>query len=146
MRDIIINALVVLLAQGVFYFFITRREGARDSLIVALRDRVDELEKDEIKKLQEGIEHAAHRRGTIYDRLENKLVSRRECKQAQATIATNVARIERQVSGLSARIGELTEQTAGTGQQIRDVSEQVSHLTARIDNYANGGSHAHTPC
>ena len=122
MAQLIINAVVVgcvtLTFNALWYYGFARRETARDKAVSALAAKVDDLEKQELKQIDDRLVAGAKSRKDMHEHMRDQLVSKRDCAAQQAQTRRELDKIDKQLSGVSA--------------QIRDIGVKVGKTSALV--------------
>lgn len=114
---------IALAGQVIFYLVFSRRDDVRDREVRALQEELNELKGIRLKKIEDAIERDSDKRGGIYKRMENELVTRREC----------AAMHERQ----NDRFEEIQTRLNGFGVEQSDTNKTLSKVLGIVEMIAS---------
>ena len=125
------SAFVSFVANVVFYYAVRRREQLRDHHVQDVTERLQTLEEQRIVQLEKTRGDDAVKRGKIYRRIEQELISRRECYETRDKVNQSFANGARRMDLMSAQIGELCSKI-DSAKAVVDLIAQ--HMQIQIGN------------
>lgn len=148
------SALSTAVFNTLFFYFVSRREKTRDLKISKLRDRVSDLETEELERVRKSIEdvgaqtlerlmqcrsvcdekinkvgdsviHAAKRREKIYKKMDEDLIHRREFTEAEERHQVELEKIDKRLNAINAVTTDISAEVAGTGATVKLIADHL---------------------
>jgi uncharacterized membrane protein len=123
---------VALLGQLIFYFLFSRRDEVRDRQLKALEEEVHELKETRLTKIEAELERNSEKRGAMYTRMEEQLVSRRECLKQHEETERMFDQLQKRFDGLQLGVGESNATVAKIEGIVNLIAE---HLNIKLDGH-----------
>ena len=125
MMMIVISAIAAAAANAALYLVVIAPMRAQIRETETIKGRLTTAEESKITELEEEIRHAAERREKIYKRMEEKLMSQRECQRVQDTLSGTLTNLDRRMTGLQAQLTDVKETSDRTSASVGLIARQM---------------------